>query len=143
MMEKGKEKRWTQLTLDQKKEFDAAQAKELSNVMASKALRSLTSQERKKLDYRSVASMRWALTTRSDGTAKARLVVLGFQMANITEVQTSAPTMSRISRNLLLAICSNNGCRLKGGDVTAAFLQTDESLEREGFLSVSQRPSMV
>eukprot|EP00435_Cladocopium_sp_Y103_P023442 s1426_g5.t1 len=129
MMEKGKEKRWTQLSIDEKKNFDVAQARELSNVMSSKALRSLTMQEMDKLDYKTVASMRWVLTTKSDGSAKARLVVLGFQMGNITEVQTSAPTMARVSRNLLLAICSNNSFRLKGGDVTAAFLQTDESLD--------------
>ena len=62
-------------------EFDLAQAKELSNVMALKALGSLTSQEMKDLDYKSVASMRWVLTTKNDRTAKARLVLLGFQMA--------------------------------------------------------------
>eukprot|EP00435_Cladocopium_sp_Y103_P016659 s60_g4.t1 len=132
MMEKGKEKRWTQMDLEQKKLFDLAQARELSNVLSSKALRSLTSQEMSDLDPTSVASMRWVLTTKADGSAKARLVILGFQMGNITEVETAAPTMGRVGRYLLLALCANKGYRLKAGDVTSAFLQTDESLEPLG-----------
>lgn len=45
VQEKGKETQWSRLTLDQKKEFDLAQAKEITNVVQSKALRSLTEQE--------------------------------------------------------------------------------------------------
>ena len=115
--------------MDQKKNYDISQAKELSNVLSSRALRSLTSQEWDNLDYSKVMSMRWVLTTKNDGSTKARLVVLGFQMAGIGEVQTAAPTMARMSRNLLLTICANNRFKLRAGDVTAAFLQTSESLE--------------
>ena len=132
MQEKGKEKRWNQLSLEEKKRFDLAQAKELSNVLSAKALRSLTSQELESLDPSTVASMLWVLTVKSDGTSKARLVVvLGFQMGNITEVETAAPTMSRVSRYLLLTLCANKGYRLKAGDVMAAFLQADASLESQ------------
>ena len=130
MLEKGKEKRWTQLDLEEKKRFDLAQAKELSNVLSSKALRSLTSQEMSSLEPSSVAQMRWVLTVKSDGTAKARLVILGFQMSNITELDTAAPTMGRVGRYLLLSLCANKGYRLKAGDVTSAFLQADENLEQ-------------
>ena len=129
MQEKGKEARWSQLSMDQKKNYDISQAKELSNVLSSRALRSLTSQEWDNLDYSKVMSMRWVLTTKNDGSTKARLVVLGFQMAGIGEVQTAAPTMARVSRNLLLTICANNRFKLRAGDVTATFLQTSESLE--------------
>jgi hypothetical protein len=45
MMVKGKEKRWSQMDVKEKQRFDMAQAKELSNVLSSKALRSLTSQD--------------------------------------------------------------------------------------------------
>ena len=78
-----------------------------------------------------MASMGWVLTGKSDGTSKARLVALGFQMGHITEVETAAPTMSRVSRYLLLTLCANKGYRLKAGDVTAAFLQADASLESQ------------
>ena len=129
MIEKGKEKRWSQMDLEEKHKFDLSMAKELSNVLSSKALRSLTSQEWDDLDYNKVASMRWVLTVKSDGSAKARLVVLGFQMPDIEHMETASPTMARVSRSLLLAVVANNGFKLKAGDVTAAFLQTEESLE--------------
>ena len=72
--------------LDQKKEFDIAQAKEISNVIVSKALRNLTPKELKELNPGSIMSMQWVLTRKSTGDAKARLVVLGFQAHNLTEV---------------------------------------------------------
>ena len=61
-IEKGKEKRWSQMSLDEKYKFDLSMAKELSNLLSSKALRSLTSQEWDDLDYSRVASMRLVLT---------------------------------------------------------------------------------
>lgn len=79
VQEKGKETQWSRLTLDQKKEFDLAQAKEITNVVQSKALRSLTEQEWLHLDKRKIMQMRWVLTRKQDGSPKARLVVLGFQ----------------------------------------------------------------
>jgi hypothetical protein len=42
---------WNKLTLDQKKAFDVAQAKELSQVATSRALRNLTKDESLNLDY--------------------------------------------------------------------------------------------
>ena len=85
IQDKGKEHRWTELPIERKQDFDTAQAKELSNVMTSKALRALTTLDHRKL----VMNMRWVLTTKSSGLAKARLVVLGFQAPNITEVATA------------------------------------------------------
>ena len=90
--------------LDQKKEFDIAQAKEISNVIVSKALRNLTPKELKELNPGSIMSMQWVLRRKSTGDAKARLVVLGFQAHNLTEVQTTAPTMGKGSRDALLAL---------------------------------------
>ena len=134
MQEKGKEMRWSQMTMEQKQNYDLAMAKELSNVLSSKALRSLTAQEYLNLDFKKVMQMRWVLTMKSDGTSKARLVVLGFQAPNITEVQTAAPTMAKVSRSLILTIAANRGFKLKAGDVTSAFLQTMQSLEDENLV---------
>ena len=131
MQSKGKEHLWSKLSISQKKDFDLAQAKELSNVLQSKALRSLSDQGWANLDRRKIMQMRWLLTTKQDGTAKARLVVLGYQAHNITEVESAAPTMSRLSRNMLLAMCSNRGLQVRAGDVTSAFLQASQSLESE------------
>ena len=131
MAEKSKEVTWSKLSLEEKKEFDEAQAIELSNVLTSAAVRALTTSELKDLDYARVMRMRWVLTRKSSGTAKARLVVLGFQQPNLTTVQTAAPTLSRTGRYALLAAASNRGFKLASGDVTSAFLQTVESLEDE------------
>ncbi|CAK9006565.1 unnamed protein product, partial [Durusdinium trenchii] len=102
MQEKGREVRWAQLSMDEKVNFDMAQAKELSNVLSSKALRSLTESEEAEVDPTKVMDMCWVLTVKGDGSAKARLVVLGFQMAGLGEIPTAAPTMSRVTRSLLL-----------------------------------------
>ena len=131
MEAKGKEIRWQELSIDKKKEFDVAQAKELSNVMISKALRTLTRTELQSMDHRKVMQMRWVLTTKSSGLAKARLVILGFQAPNITEVESASPTMSKLSKHMLLSIAANCQFRIRAGDVTSAFLQTEASIEDE------------
>ena len=131
MAEKSKEHHWQRLDIERKKDYDLAQAKELSNVLQAKALRNLTSQEWENFDRKKVMGMRWVLTSKQDGTAKARLVVLGYQAHNMTEVQAAAPTMSKTSRNMLLITCANNQFRLRAGDVTSAFLQASQSLEAE------------
>ena len=131
MQEKSKEHSWSALPIDRKKDFDVAQAKELSNVMASKALRNLTASELKHLNPKTVMNMRWVLTTKSSGLAKARLVVLGFQAPNITEVETASPTLSKLSKHMILALAANLGYRIKSGDITSAFLQAKANLEND------------
>ena len=131
MQEKGKEHHWQHLPLERKKDFDLAQAKELSNVLQSKALRGLSRDETMQLNPKKCMQMRWVLTTKPNGDAKARLVILGYQAHNLTEVQAAAPTMSRMSRCMMLAICANLGLSIRSGDVTSAFLQTNQSMEDE------------
>ncbi len=142
MSEKGKEVVWNQLPLSKKKEFDLAQARELNQVAVSKALRKLTEAEMKNLNWSEVMQMRWVLTLKSDGTPKARLVVLGFQAPNLTEVATAAPTMSRAAINLLLTAAASLQLKVKAGDVSSAFLQTVDSLENEG-LTVWAPPELA
>ena len=71
------------------------------------------------------------MTLKGDSTPKAYLVVLGYQQHNLTSVQASVPTMSRISRNLILTICATLGFVLWAGDVSAAFSQAAHWLEGE------------
>ena len=130
MESKSKEMSWSKMSLEEKKNFDMAQAKELNNVLQSKALRCLTDQELADLDKKKIMGMRWVLTT-ADKSSKARLVILGFQAWNLVEVQSSAPTLSRLSRNMLLTTCANCGFFLRSGDVTSAFLQTDWDMNEE------------
>ena len=106
-------------------------AKELSQVAISKALRNLTVHEELKVTPEQLMKMRWVLTRKSVGTAKARLVALGFTAHNLTEVATASPTMSKVGRNLILALAAGLKFKVKAGDVTSAFLQTGISLEDE------------
>ena len=131
MAEKSKEVSWHKLSHEEKVEFDEAQAIELKNVLSSAAVRALTRSELQGIDPARVMNMRWVLTRKSSGTAKARLVVLGFQQHNLTSVQTAAPSLSRSGRYALLAAASNKGFKMESGDVTSAFLQTVGSLEDE------------
>ena len=131
MESKGKEKLWSKMNLEEKYKFDEAQAKELSNVLTARALRSLTSQEELNLNRRQIMQMRWVMTVKNDKSAKARLVVLGYQAPNLTQVMASSPTMSRLGRYVLLTLCANYKFKLKSGDVTSAFLQASQSLEDE------------
>ena len=134
MAEKSKEVSWKSLTLGEKKLFDEAQAIELNNVLTSSAVRNLTRSELDGVDYSKVMSMRWVLTWKATGTAKARLVVLGYQAHNLTSVQTASPTLSRTGRHVLMACAANNQFTLESGDVTSAFLQTIGDLEHENLL---------
>ena len=131
MMEKSREVSWRTLDQAQKEEFDEAQSIELSNVISSAAVRALSKAELANVDYAKVMQMRWVLTYKATGKAKARLVVLGYQAHNLTSVETTAPTLSRAGKHVLLTCAANAGFCLESGDVTSAFLQTVGSLESE------------
>ena len=77
---------------------------------------------------------RWVLTWKASGKARARLVVLGYQGHNLTEVETAAPTLSRVGRHALLSCVANHGFGLESKDATSASLQTIGSLEQEDLL---------
>lgn len=62
---KSKEHSWTKMSMKEKEAFDLAEAKELSNVLQSKALRTLTEQEFRDLDKKRLMNMRWVLTSLS------------------------------------------------------------------------------
>ena len=128
---RSKELRWSQMPIEQKYLFDEAQSKELSQVLTSKAVRSLSRQKEMNIDHSKIMSMRWVMTVKAGGDAKARLVVLGYQQHNLTSVQSSAPTMSRVARNLVLTICACLHFWIASGDVSSAFLQASQSLEGE------------
>ncbi|CAE7194809.1 GIP [Symbiodinium natans] len=134
MIEKSREVHWRSLTQPQKEEYDEAMSIEVSNVIRERAARALTAQEICDLDYNKIMNMRWVLTRKASGAPKARLVVLGYQAHNLLEVETAAPTLSCTGRNMLLTAAANSGMILETGDVTSAFLQTFESLEKENLV---------
>ena len=53
--------------------------------------------------------------------AKARLVVKGFTDPHLTEIRSESPTLSRLSRQLILQVSASRGFRLRKGDVRTTF----------------------
>ena len=77
-------------------------------------------------------AMRWVRTWKiipgtADKTAKARLVVRGFQDPDLIELRAEAPTLARHSRRLLVQIAASSQWELLNGDVKTAFLQGDRA----------------
>ena len=114
----------------QQPQFDEAMTKELSQVLAADAVR-LTQEEELNLKPERLLRMRWVLTWKNteggDRRAKARLVILGYQHPELTNVPTAAPTLGKMSRHLSLQACALHKLRVHFGDVSSAFLQTSAS----------------
>ena len=60
-----------------------------------------------------------------ESKVKARLVVKGFTDPDVTEIRSESPTLSRLSRQLILQLSASRGFRLRKGDVQTAFLSGD------------------
>ena len=87
--------------------------------------------------------MRWVLawkyTESGDRKAAARLVILGYQHPELTNVSTAAPTLGHMSRHLLLQACALHRLQDHFGDVSSAFLQTSASEEHQE-LTIKEPP---
>ncbi|CAK0846211.1 unnamed protein product [Prorocentrum cordatum] len=105
-------------------EFRKAMTKEVANWKQYKGLRRAPASEVK--DPADVIRCHWVLTRKSDGTAKARLVLLGYQTKDIGQEPTASPTASRRARNPLLTVAAANSWTIVKGDVTSAFLQASD-----------------
>ena len=93
---------------------------EVHNWLANKVCEAVHKSE---IGDRVPMKMRWILTVKQDGKAKARLVVLGFQDHRLGNMATEAPTISVRGRNLALQLMANMQQKMVKGDVKAAFLQ--------------------
>ena len=62
--------------------------------------------------------------------AKARLVVKGFTDPDLTEILSVSPTLSRLSRQLILQLSASRGFRFRKGDVKTPFLSGDREEAR-------------
>ena len=123
-LKKSPEVRWSKLNAAQQAQFQEAKAVETNAWLKQQAVRVATGH----IDPSRVMRMRWILTWKSaTGSAKARLVVVGFEDPDLCnpELQTASPTMSRRSRQLMLTYSCAKSWRLLKGDIKAAFLQGD------------------
>ena len=116
------------LNEEEKEMFRQAKAKEVRNFIAAQAFEKLP--EHLKPSYQQAIGMRWILTwkQKEDGSrkAKARAVLLGYQDPSYEHRSTTAPVMSRQSRQLLLAQAARRNWTVFKGDVSGAFLQGRE-----------------
>ena len=116
------------LTPEEKQQFPEAKSVEVRNFIAAQAFEALPEHLKPSRDQ--AIGMRWVLTWKSkdDGTqkAKARAVLLGYQDPSYEHRSTTAPVMSRQTRQLQLQLTANEGWDLQKGDVTGAFLQGRE-----------------
>ena len=116
------------MTESERQAFKEAKAVEVKNFIAAQAFEALP--ESMKPSREQAINMRWILTwkTREDGTkkAKARAVLLGYQDPAYEHRATTAPVMTRQTRQLLLQLAANRGWQVQKGDVSGAFLQGRE-----------------
>ena len=116
------------LNPEQKEQFREAKAVEVKNFIAAKAFEALP--DHLKPSREEAIGMRWLLTwkQKDDGThkAKARAVLLGYQDPAYEHRATTAPVMTRQTRQMMLQMAGNLGWKVQKGDVSGAFLQGRE-----------------
>ncbi len=120
----------SKMSMEDKKLFAGAKALEIRGWLAEKVLSALPAGKQVPPDK--VMRMRWVLTWKtvdvsedhpSGKKAKARLVVLGFEDPELGEVETSSPTMTRLTRQLYLQVCAHRRFKVEKADASVAFLQ--------------------
>lgn len=119
------------LTPEEITEFQRAKEKEISQWLATETVARIASH---KIPYQNVLRCRWVLTWKeldpveaaAEGKprkAKARLVILGYEDPNITELPRDSPTLQKESRSLLFQLCASRKYRIKSFDIRTAFLR--------------------
>ncbi|CAK8996448.1 Retrovirus-related Pol polyprotein from transposon RE1 (Retro element 1) (AtRE1) [Includes: Protease RE1, partial [Durusdinium trenchii] len=118
---RGAEIQWHKLDPTEKKKFMEAKHLEVQQWLTASAVKRITG------DYPKdrLVRMRWVLTYKENGAAKGRIVLIGFEDPDLGSIQSSAPTMSKRTRQLALQYSSIMRWRLLKGDVKSAFLQGD------------------
>ncbi|CAE7837991.1 RE2 [Symbiodinium sp. CCMP2592] len=110
---------------EERKAFGEAKAVEVRNFIAAEAFETIPPHMRPPKE--AAIGMRWLLTwkVRDDGTVKpkARAILLGYQDPSYEHRATTAPVMTRLSRQLFLQLSANQSWKVWKGDVTGAFLQ--------------------
>ena len=116
------------LTPEELQAFQQAKQVEVKNFIAAEAFQALPPHLQPAREQ--AVGMRWILTwkIREDGSrkAKARAVLLGYQDPSYEHRSTTAPVMTRQSRQMILQLAAWKKWRLRKGDVSGAFLQGRE-----------------
>ena len=119
------------LETHQKEEFQNAKNKEIDQWLATETVRKIL---RHKVPEENILRCRWVLTykdldsvdaAREGKTkkAKARLVILGYEDPDLTNIPRDSPTLQKESRSLLLQMSASKRWRIRSFDIKTAFLR--------------------
>ena len=113
------------LSAEDQLKFKAAKAVEVKNFISAQAFEALP--PHLKPSREQAIGMRWLLTwkVQDDGSVKpkARAILLGYQDPSYEHRSTTAPVMTRQTRQLFLQAAANRRWRIQKGDISGAFLQ--------------------
>ena len=116
------------LSPEDQRAFQEAKAAEVKNFVAAQAFEALPDSMKPNKDQ--AIGMRWILTwkVKDDGSVKpkARAVLVGYQDPAYEHRDTTAPVMTRQTRQRLLQAAAWKRWTVQKGDVTGAFLQGRE-----------------
>ena len=144
------EVRMSQLNSHDRKLFEEAKAKEIDSWLSTETVCKIL---RNKVPRENVMRCRWILTWKdadnSEGSQqdsktsgirppvqaprlkpKARLVVLGFEDPLVDQIPRDSPTMSKLSRVLILQHAASLGYDICSFDIKTAFLRGTEQSKR-------------
>jgi hypothetical protein len=119
------------LNPEQLSEFQQAKSKELDQWLATETVRKVL---RHQIPEQNILRCRWVLTWKEldevdrakegkSRKAKARLVILGYEDPDITNIPRDSPTLQKESRSLLLQLCASRQWVIQSFDIKTAFLR--------------------
>lgn len=121
------------LTTEQKKDFEKAKEKEVDQWLSTGTVRAIL---RDRIPAANILRSRWILTWKDvdeieakeigqNKEAKARLVIMGYEDPNLTEIPRDSPTLQKESRSLILQYCASRQWWIRSFDIKTAFLIGD------------------
>ena len=112
------------LTMSEHQQFTQAKNKEIKAWIDHHTVRKIL---RNQLRPEQILRSRWILTWKRDEsgnqTAKARIVIIGYEDPDISEISGDAPTLGKDARSLLLQLIASSKWELMSFDVSTAFLK--------------------
>ena len=120
-----------ELNEEQKKEFAKAKEKEVDQWLSTGTVRAIL---RDRIPAANILRSRWILTWKDvdeieakeigqNRKAKARLVILGYEDPNLTEIPRDSPTLQKESRSLIMQFCASQKWWIRSFDIKTAFLR--------------------
>ena len=126
-LKKSPEVHLSKMSTEKQAEFRDAKQMEVSQWIQAAACKAL---EKGQIAPRGrTMSMRWVLTFKSTGAAKARIVIVGYTDPDIEHLDRTSPTMSRRTRQLMGTMAAVRMWQQWKCDAKSAFLQTSWNSE--------------